>query len=155
VVLGVRNHPRAASDLNHTVDSQFREGYIHDYICGDLLAIVEGSLPKWKREKWACPKKGGATVTITQGNGSRHAMVIVGKKGVGLDLEILALGTRTAHVSRATRVATAVLTFLWILLMISGSGLKIGTWCKSFISLLDPSFRVDVSHRPARNWASW
>jgi hypothetical protein len=98
---------------------------------GNILALVGGSLPQWRQEKWACPKKGGATVTITQGNGSRHAMVILGKKGVGLDLEILAAGTRTAHASRITRFATAVLAFLWVVLLITVAGLKLDTWCKS------------------------
>ena len=62
-------------------------------LVGNSLALIGGSLPQWRREKWACPKKGGATVTITQGNGSRHAVTILGKRGVGLDLEILARGT--------------------------------------------------------------
>ncbi|RFU34668.1 hypothetical protein B7463_g1594, partial [Scytalidium lignicola] len=48
--------------------------------CGNFLALLQGSLPQWKEEKWACPKQGGATVTLTQGNGSRHAMLILGEK---------------------------------------------------------------------------
>ncbi|KAJ6186444.1 hypothetical protein N7519_007745 [Penicillium mononematosum] len=95
---------------------------------GNFLALVGASLPQWKREKWSCPKQGGATVTITQGNGSRHAVVILGKKGVGLDLEILAQGTRTAPPSRSTRFAAGVLLVQWLGLLITAAGLKIDTW---------------------------
>lgn len=97
---------------------------------GNLLALVGASLPKWREEKWSCPKKGGATIILTQGNGSRHAIVILGKKGVGLDLEILAQGTRTAPPSRFTRAAASILAILWIGLLITAAGLQIHTWCR-------------------------
>lgn len=96
---------------------------------GTVLALVEGSLPQWREEKWACPKKGGATITITQGNGSRHAIVIKGQKDIGLDLEILAQGTRTARATRFTRLATTVLAFLWVVLLMLVAGLKQYSWC--------------------------
>lgn len=64
---------------------------------GNILALIGGSLPQWKAEKWACPKNGGATVAITQGNGSRHVVVIKGERGYGLDLEVLAQGERRLH----------------------------------------------------------
>lgn len=62
-------------------------------VIGNFLALVGSSLPQWNTEKWSCPKEGGATVTITQGNGSRNAITILGKPKIGLDLEILARGT--------------------------------------------------------------
>lgn len=97
---------------------------------GNVLALLEGSLPQWREEKRSCPKNGGATVTITQGNGNRHAILILGKKNVGLDLEILARGTRTAQPSLFTRLSAAILAVLWIGLLITASGFKINTWCK-------------------------
>jgi hypothetical protein len=48
---------------------------------GNLFALISGSLPQWREEKWACPKNGGDTTTITEGNGSRGAVVILKKKG--------------------------------------------------------------------------
>jgi len=115
---------------------------------GNFLALLEGSLPQWRREKWACPKTGGATVTITQGNGSRHAMVILQSRGKGLDIEILAQGTRTKKASTFTRISTAVLALLWIALLGTVSGLKIDTWCKSTfpspISLTILTYTVDL-----------
>ncbi|OTB08093.1 hypothetical protein M426DRAFT_317197 [Hypoxylon sp. CI-4A] len=103
---------------------------------GNALALIGGSLPQWRQEKWSCPRKGGATVTITQGNGSRHAVVILGKKGKGLDLEILALGTRTSRPTFFTRLALAVLAFLWIILLVTVSGLEENTWYLMGIGLL-------------------
>ena len=99
-------------------------------VVGTVLALLNGSLPQWREEKWSCTKKGGATVTITQGNGSRHAIAILGKKGVGLDLEILAIGTRTASPSMFTRDASAVLALFWIVLLVVVAGLNENSWCK-------------------------
>jgi hypothetical protein len=103
---------------------------------GNILALIGGSLPQWREEKWSCPRKGGATVILTQGNGSRHAIVILGqrKEKIGLDLEIMARGMRTVHASWTTRVSSAVLAFLWIILLITVSGLKENTWCMSPLS---------------------
>jgi hypothetical protein len=103
---------------------------------GTLLALIGGSLPRWREEKWACTRLGGATVTITQGNGSRTAATIIGKRGKGLDLEILSRGTRTAQASLFTRIVSAVLALLWIVLLITVAGMKQHTWCTSLESAL-------------------
>lgn len=100
-------------------------------IIGNLLALSGASLPQWTEEKWACPKGGGSTVTLTRGNGSRHASVILGEKGVGLDLEILARGTRTSSRTVLTRVFSPVLAVVWVILLITVSGIAQDTWCKS------------------------
>jgi hypothetical protein len=99
-------------------------------IYGNTLALLEGSLPQWKEEKWSCPKSGGSTIILAQGNGTRHAILILGKKGAGLDLEILAVGTRTAPPSRLTRFAVAILTVNWVVLLVTAAGLRLNTWCK-------------------------
>lgn len=112
---------------------------------GNILALTGASMPQWCQEKWACPKppQGGSTVSITQGNGSRHAVVILGCKGVGLDLEILALGTRTARPSNFTRLASTILALLWIMLLITVSGLDGGnSWCRSTLSSPLPCNRL-------------
>lgn len=98
---------------------------------GVFLALVSGSLPQWRREKWACPHKGSDTTIITEGNGSRSAIVILGKKGVGLHLEVLARGTRTAQPTLLTSVATSILAVLWILILLTVAGMKQNAWCKS------------------------
>ena len=73
-------------------------------------------------------EKGGATIALTQGNGNRYALIIMGKKGIGLDLEILARGTRTTHTSRLSRFLIVLLAVNWIALLIAAS--RLGTWCK-------------------------
>lgn len=107
---------------------------------GNLLALVGGSLPQWRLEKWACPKAGGDTTIVTEGNGSRSAMVILGNKGSGLKFEVLARGTRMAPATRLTRVASTVLATLWVLFLITVAGIKEHTWCRSITAGLFPFF---------------
>jgi hypothetical protein len=56
---------------------------------GILLALATSALPQWKFEKWASRRETKKVVSLTGGNGTRHVMVIIGKKR-GLDLEDLA-----------------------------------------------------------------
>lgn len=132
---------------------------------GNLFALISSSLPQWRKEKWACPRNGGDTATITEGNGSRSAIVIRGKKGVGLKFEVLARGSRVARATLLTRIATPILGVLWILLLITVAGMKQNTWCKlcslkifSSLSKFNPArpFVTNTRHlRPARHWPPW
>lgn len=99
---------------------------------GTLFALIGGSLPQWREEKWACPKNGGDTTTITEGNGSRSAVVILKKKGAGLKFEVLARSTRVARATLLTRIATSVMGVLWIMLLVTVAGMKQYTWCKLY-----------------------
>ena len=98
-------------------------------IAGILLSFVTGSLPQWKEEKWACRDKSDKDVILTRGNGSQHAIVILGERK-GFDLEDLAAGQTNVDVSnlRKTRFALAGLATLWILLLITAAGIKQNTW---------------------------
>jgi hypothetical protein len=97
--------------------------------CGILFSFVTGSLPQWSKEKWACRRGVDKTFVLSRGNGSQHAIVILGE-GRGLDLEDLAAGSARADVSTSlpTRLVIAVLAILWILLLITAAGLKKNTW---------------------------
>ncbi|KAJ4396161.1 hypothetical protein N0V93_000380 [Gnomoniopsis smithogilvyi] len=103
---------------------------------GNVLVLFGAWLPQWKEEKWSCPKNGGATVTVTQGNGSRNAIVILKSEGAGLDFEILAQGTRTLKPSAASRLVTAVLACLWVMLLVTVAGISQNTWWLLGIGLL-------------------
>jgi hypothetical protein len=96
---------------------------------GIALAFATGSLPQWSKEKWACRRESDKTVILTRGNGSQHAIVIVGD-GHGLDLEDLAAGNFNDEMltSSITRLALVTLATLWILLLISASGEHANTW---------------------------
>lgn len=97
---------------------------------GTVLAFLNASLPQWRAEKWACPKNSCQTVTMTQGNGTRHAVVILGNSVQGLDLEILARGTRAGKTSNFTRVASSALALAWILFLVIVNKLVDDTWCQ-------------------------
>jgi hypothetical protein len=94
------------------------------------LAFVSGSLSQWRKEKWACRTGHGKTVVLTRGNGSQHAIVISDPDEIGLDLETLAAGQASLDLSTSlsTRILVGLLAVLWVLLLISASGIKKNTW---------------------------
>lgn len=96
---------------------------------GVFLSFAMGCIPQWSREKWACRLNSKKTVILTTGNGSQHAIVIMGD-GKGLDLEDLATGPSTADIfiSSWTRFAIILLAALWILLLITAAGIRENTW---------------------------
>ncbi|KAI1362063.1 hypothetical protein F5Y08DRAFT_330340 [Xylaria arbuscula] len=98
-------------------------------ICGTALALITGSLPQWREEKWACRRNTHSTYILTQGNGTQHAIAILGN-GRGLNLEDLAIDSQRQYntsncVTRFTLAATAL---LWICLLIVGAGVSTNTW---------------------------
>ncbi|KAF5263359.1 hypothetical protein FOXYS1_5896 [Fusarium oxysporum] len=98
-------------------------------VVGILLSFVTGSLPQWKEEKWACRDKSDKDVILTKGNGSQHAILILGE-GKGFDLEDLATGQTNTDIAtpRNTRFVLIGLAALWILLLITAAGIKDNTW---------------------------
>ncbi|KAH0591661.1 hypothetical protein MHUMG1_10602 [Metarhizium humberi] len=98
-------------------------------VVGILLAFATGSLPQWKEEKWACRDRSDKDVILTRGNGSQHAILILGEEK-GLDLEDLATGQTNTDIAtpRTTRFMLVGLAALWILLLITSAGIKDNTW---------------------------
>lgn len=98
-------------------------------IAGILLSGFTGALPQWAEEKWACRSKAKKNIILTRGNGSQHAIVILGD-GKGFDLEDLAAGQTNVDVSASwfTRIAVVILATLWILLLITAAGIQQNTW---------------------------
>lgn len=94
---------------------------------GILLSFASGALSQWSKEKWACRINTDKTFVLTCGNGSQHAIVIRGA-GVGLDLEDLAAPDTGAVAKRETSLIVIALGVLWILLLISASGITQNTW---------------------------
>ena len=95
---------------------------------GTLLAWAQAALPQWNLEKWDC-RRNGPTVALTNGNGGRNVMLILGHPKA-LDLDLLAMGTASDIGSKKTKAAMATFTALWTILLISVAGLKKGSWCK-------------------------
>ena len=112
---------------------------------GIFLSCAQASLPQLRTEKWAMPtpREGKRhntrteTVTLTQGNGSRHAMVILGSDRNALHYEIMASnGNRFTGATLGTKVFTALITLLWVSLLITVMGTQHNTWCKFINSTL-------------------
>ncbi|KAH0547740.1 hypothetical protein GP486_008407 [Trichoglossum hirsutum] len=108
-------------------------------VAGIFLSVVTATLPQWGKEKWGrrllhrLPEprprnEAYKRVVLTRGNGSQHAIVVLGTEGF-LDLEALASGQANVDVSTpSTRWWLAVFALLWILLLITATGLQANTW---------------------------
>jgi hypothetical protein len=112
-------------------------------VAGTILAYASGALPQWRKEKWACRNLDKRKdVALTLGNGAQHVIVVLGAKG-GLDLEDMAGGQlsddeegrprrgrwmRLMTPSNTTRLVTFLLALLWLLLLLSSTGIKDHAW---------------------------
>ncbi|RYN62507.1 hypothetical protein AA0118_g5461 [Alternaria tenuissima] len=70
------------------------------------------------------------TYALTRGNGSQHALIILGN-GHGLDLEDLAAGIETLETAAAgwkTKTFLFIMGWSWILLLIAAAGLSQPSW---------------------------
>ncbi len=95
---------------------------------GTLLALIGGSLPQWRNEKWGNRYDDkGYTFCLTRGNGFQHVVVIQNEPRRCLHLESLALPRRTGC-SRGCKTMVAILAMLWILFLVNVCGLRKNTW---------------------------
>ncbi|KAK3349198.1 hypothetical protein B0T25DRAFT_457001 [Lasiosphaeria hispida] len=92
--------------------------------CGTLLAYASGSFPQWRQEKWHWRKQ-NKTVALVPISGRRLAIVILGADH-GFDLEALAGGATLDRLS--TRIYTGILAALWLVLLVTCTGIKTDTW---------------------------
>lgn len=97
-------------------------------LSGTALALLTGCLPQWKNEKWACRRGSHNDYILTRGNGTQHAILILGN-GKGLNLEDLAVSSRMNYASSGlrTRLCLAIVSVLWICLLIAAAGIKTNT----------------------------
>ena len=95
---------------------------------GTLLALVGGSLPQWRNEKWGGGyDEKGSTFCLTRGNGFQHVVVIQNEAKGCLNLEHLAPPRRTGC-SRGCKIVVMICAFLWILFLINVCGIRQNTW---------------------------
>lgn len=95
---------------------------------GTLLALVGGSLPQWRNEKWGGRYDDrGSTFCLTRGNGFQHVVVIQNEPGRCLNLEHLAPPRRTGC-SRGCKTMVMISAILWILFLINVCGIRQNTW---------------------------
>ncbi|KAL6800563.1 hypothetical protein J3E68DRAFT_448868 [Trichoderma sp. SZMC 28012] len=93
---------------------------------GTILSYSSASLPQWRYEKWKARRtEKPKAVALTAGNGSPNVIIIEGAKDA-LDLEDLAAGG-TSEIS-STRYFTFLLSLLWLVLLITCTGIQSHTW---------------------------
>ncbi|RYO85023.1 hypothetical protein DL766_005664 [Monosporascus sp. MC13-8B] len=105
-------------------------GYDLVYFVGFATSVIQlGSIPQWSKKKWECRRDSEKAVILSRGNGSKHAIVVIGRSK-GLDVEDLAAGPTNVDVSASytTRITLTILATLWILLFIAAAGIKQNTW---------------------------
>ena len=98
---------------------------------GTMLALIHGSLPQWKKEKYHCRMTDAGketTFILTRGNSHRYVFVIhVARDVRSLNLEDLAVRVGVGS-SKSMKVGSAVLAILWIMLLVAIGGLAQDTW---------------------------
>ncbi|PNP40948.1 hypothetical protein TGAMA5MH_06814 [Trichoderma gamsii] len=119
-------------------------------VAGTMLSYSSASLPQWREEKWKARKSNKAKpVALTEGNGALHVIIINGIENMPdnsletkpngdivnkpidgvkdmLDLEDLAAGR--ASVMPSTRYLTLALSILWLVLLVTCTGIQSHTW---------------------------
>ncbi|KAJ6263951.1 hypothetical protein Dda_0088 [Drechslerella dactyloides] len=93
---------------------------------GTVFSLVSSALPQWISEKWAWrrlwkPK----TVVLTRGNGNRYAVAVVCRPS---DPDIEALASARAEPHSWTRPMYLILAVLWVVLLITVSGIQDDRW---------------------------
>ena len=98
---------------------------------GTILALIHGSLPQWKKEKYNCRMTDAGketTFILTRGNSHQYVFVIHVACGVrSLNLEDLAVSRRIGA-SKRMRVVSVTLATSWIMLLVAIGGLAQDTW---------------------------
>lgn len=97
-------------------------------IIGTILSVATASLPQWIKEKWPSRRvssRHGKKVALTRGNGHRYIMLILCRQH-SWDLEAMA-AARPADIP-ITRWILGIFAVLWVLLLITVTGIKQYTW---------------------------
>ena len=116
---------------------------------GTLLAFATGSLDRWRTERWHCRRNSKKNFVLTRGNGSQHALVVLGQ-GRGLDLEDLATSGEAVGSLGTTRIAILGLAVLWVALLLTVSGIKNHTWFLVAVGALGMVHTIVIAGAPRK-----
>ena len=98
---------------------------------GTILALIHGSLPQWKEEKYSCRMTEAGketTFILTRGNSHQYVFVIHVACDVRcLNLEDLAVSRRIGA-SKHMKIISAILATCWVMLLVAIGGLAQDTW---------------------------
>lgn len=119
---------------------------------GTSLALLGGSLPQWRNEKWGGRYDDrGSTVCMTRGNGFQHVVVIQNEARGCLNLEYLAPPRRTGC-SRGCKIMVMISALLWILFLVNVCGIRQNTWYLlgvGFIGMIQNIFVAAIPRQPS------
>ncbi|KUL89159.1 hypothetical protein ZTR_03704 [Talaromyces verruculosus] len=93
---------------------------------GVILSFTSYSIHQWGKEKQGPRANIERPVFITRGNGSQFAILILGSRE-GVDFQRLAAGEEL-QVTRFVQIQITVLAVLWVVLLITATGIKAHTW---------------------------
>lgn len=111
---------------------------------GTALALLMGSLPQWKREKYSGRPKGFGTYVLTRGNGHSHVFVIrVSGDDKFITLDDLATSRNIPH--RTERAYIVILAILWVLLLMIVGGTEQDTWFLLGVGVIGMAHNVVVA----------
>ena len=116
-------------------------------VVGTGLAFITGSLPQWRKERWACRRNSKKTFVLSRGNGAQHALVIQGV-GRGLDLEDLATTSEKNGSTWRTNWIFAALAACWTVLLLAVSGIQSQSWILVAIGSIGMTHTVVVAGAP-------
>jgi hypothetical protein len=97
-------------------------------LCGTFLAMVTAAHPQWVAEKWPGKKLRSEKIkpiALTRGNGQRYVMIVLSHNG-SWDLETMA--SSQLHLHPSTKYSLMAIAALWIMLLLTVTGLKQHTW---------------------------
>lgn len=122
-------------------------------VTGTVLAYASASLPHWGREKYQARRQ-KKDFAVTRGQGSQHVLIVMGaadsetNESLGLDLADLA-GGRSPEM-QSTRIWTIVLAVLWVVFLITCTGIVSDTWYLLVVGGLGMMHNLIVAGVPRR-----
>lgn len=114
---------------------------------GTGLALITGSLPQWRKERWGGRHGSKKTFVLSRGNGAQHVLVIQGA-GRSLDLEDLATTSEKNGSTWRTSWIFAALAACWTVLLLAVSGIQSQSWILVAIGSIGMTHTVVIAGAP-------
>ena len=119
-------------------------------LCGTLLAMVTAAHPQWVAEKWPGKKLRSVKdkpIALTRGNGQRYVMIVLSHNG-SWDLETMA--SSQLHLHPSTKYSLIAIAVLWIMLLLTVTGLKQHTWFLVIVGSIGSIWQTYLAARSSR-----
>jgi hypothetical protein len=120
-------------------------------LCGTLLALSTGAHPQWAAEKWPGKRLRSMHVkpiALTRGNGHRYVMIVLSYNG-SWDFETMA--SSQLHIHPSMKYNLVVIAVLWIMLLLTVTGLKQHTWFLVIVGSIGSVWQTYLAARSSRS----